>query len=947
MDSAKFKEIFSKKSYQLPIRWNGEDFYATLYEHLYNYREKDIGKNSALYTEVKAICRGICDAVDYSLRGYPEKAYKSFESVMDILGKAPLLIDKEDINKENLYRVVDVESAAVPKRQRIFHVPFTMRSKMSTQRYSIPGFPSLYLGTSLELCLMEIGKNPQRDYVCVSRYELQTDKRVDSSGRAESNQSPVFDNDKFIIFDISIKPEEAIKKLCNSEDFVRYIKWYPLISACSYIRAVRGDRIVYSPEYIVPQLFLQWVRSEDEDAVVGIKYFSCAPVYESSLGNNYVFPTMGVPNQVRNTIKNYCAKLSHRFKLTAPRFLMEYESIDDCKDAVIKDKELEYIEDYSTNEDEKIEGEYKVSDGVSAIGAFAFSDCGSMTGINLPDSVTSIGNYAFYRCISLTNINIPDSVTSIGDSAFSGCISLKSINIPDSVTNIGNAAFLSCTSLTNINIPDSITSIGYATFIGCSSLKSINIPDSVTSIGDGAFSVCSSLQSINIPDSVTSIGDSAFSDCISLTSINIPDSVTSIGTGAFESCERLTKITVNRSNKHYKSAGGILYNKSKTNLLCFPAGKKQKSFAIPPDVTSIGASAFYNCSSLTSISISNNVTNIGNFAFFDCISLISINIPDNVTSIGASTFSRCNSLKIINIPDNVMSIGDSAFSECSSLTSINIPDNVMSIGDNAFSDCSSLNSINLPDSVTSIGDSAFSGCISLKSINIPDDVTSIGAGAFSNCKKLTKITVNSSNEHYKSVGGILYNKSKTSLLCFPAGKKQKSFAIPPDVTSIDDSAFSNCSSLTSISISNNVTNIGNYAFYRCISLTSINIPDSVTVIGENAFSDCSSLTNISISKNITNLGEGVFNSCKKLTNIEIPDGVTSIGNLAFYRCSSLKSINIPDSVTSIGFSAFYKCSLDAVYYSGTKEQAKMITIDKDNDVLLTAKWEYGSLDSES
>ncbi|HHX20526.1 MAG TPA: hypothetical protein GX722_01920, partial [Clostridiales bacterium] len=138
MDSTKFEEIFSKDIYQLPIRWDGKDFYATLYKHLKEYRE-DIEKycdDPDLFVEVKTVCRNICAAVDFSFRGYPGKAYKSFEAVMEILGKDPLLIDKETIGTENLYRVVDVGNAAVPKRQRIFHVPFSMRSRMFTQRYS-------------------------------------------------------------------------------------------------------------------------------------------------------------------------------------------------------------------------------------------------------------------------------------------------------------------------------------------------------------------------------------------------------------------------------------------------------------------------------------------------------------------------------------------------------------------------------------------------------------------------------------------------------------------------------------------------------------------------------------------------------------------------------------------------------------------------------------------
>ena len=348
---------------------------------------------------------------------------------------------------------------------------------------------------------MELGKDPRNDYVCVSRYELQTEQRGFNL-HSETAQKPVFDNDIFMIFDVSKKPDEAKKELCyNDEEIAKYIKWYPLISACSYIRSMRDDP--YSAEYIIPQLFIQWVRSEDENAVVGIKYFSCASKYASTLGNNYVFPTMGTTYNVRKNITDYCARLSHRFKLTSPVFIMEYKSVNDCVEAINNDNNLDYIEDYNAGEHEKVEGEYPIPDGVSAIGAFAFYNCSLLTSITIPDSVTNIGDSAFSWCISLTSIIIPDSVTSIGDSAFSWCISLMSITIPNSVTNISDSAFKSCSSLTNITIPDSVTSIDGVAFYDCRSLINITIPDSVISIGEYAFSSCSLLTNITIPDSVT------------------------------------------------------------------------------------------------------------------------------------------------------------------------------------------------------------------------------------------------------------------------------------------------------------------------------------------------------------------------------------------------------------------------------------------------------------
>ena len=395
-------------------------------------------------------------------------------------------------------------------------------------------------------------------------------------------------------------------------------------------------------------------------------------------------------------------------------------------------------------------------------------------------------------------------------------------------------------SAKTVDIPEkingkSVTSIGNCAFRYCTSLKSITIPNSVIEIGSSAFSGCSSLTSITIPNSVTEIGVYAFKGCTSLTSITIPNSVTNIGDSTFWGCSSLTAIYVAVDNKNYTSVNGVLFNKDKTALICYPAGKTDKSY-----------------------NITNSVTSIGDYAFNGCSSLTSVTIPNSVTEIGGSAFVGCASLKSITMPNSVTSIGDMAFYKCSSLTSITIP-----------------------DSVTSIGSSAFSDCSKLRSITIPNSVTSIGAWAFNGCTGLTAINVAMENQNYVSPDGVLYNKDKTTIICYPAGKKGNNYKIPDGVTEIGSIAFSRCSSLTSVTIPNSVTSIGSGAFNGCTSLTRVTIPKSVTKIGWNAFSDCTSLTSITI-----------------------PNSVISIDWYAFRGCTSLKSITIPNSVTSIGKNAF-------------------------------------------
>ena len=312
----------------------------------------------------------------------------------------------------------------------------------------------------------------------------------------------------------------------------------------------------------------------------------------------------------------------------------------------------------------------------------------------------------------------------------------QKVDVPEkinkkSVTRIGNLAFKDCTKITSIAMPDSVAYIGRSAFYNCTSLKSITIPDGVKEIGYAAFSECAGLVSVKIPDNVTKIGDSAF--------IN---------------CANLTKIDVTAGNKYYSSANGVLFNKDKSELICYPAGIKNVGYSIPDGVTVIRDRAFNKCLSLNSITIPKSVQDIETYSFFGCTSLEAINVAasnKNYADVNGILFSK-DKTKIVcypankknmsySIPVSVKVVGVAAFRDCIYLKGITIPDSVTNIEHHAFSNCKSLKSITIPDSITAIEMATFIDCASLTGVKIPDSVTSIRSGAFSNCTSLTKITI--------------------------------------------------------------------------------------------------------------------------------------------------------------------------------------------------------------
>lgn len=323
----------------------------------------------------------------------------------------------------------------------------------------------------------------------------------------------------------------------------------------------------------------------------------------------------------------------------------------------------------------------------------SFSNCTSLTSVEISTSVFSIGKYAFSKCSSLKDIEIPYSIKTIGESSFCYCTSLKEIQIPSSVTSIEKLAFSGCSLIDEIEIPNSVKSIGESCFAGCSSLTRIEFPSNLKMISWGTFYGCCSLKEVKIPSSVKSIEDNAFNGCCSLKELKLNSSIKSIGSFAFSECSSLTEIE------------------------------------IPSSVKTIGESAFSKCTSLIKIEIlSSTIEKVCESTFSGCSSLTTMEIPSSVNSIENEAFSGCSSLIEARIPSSVISIGNSAFYKCTSIVDVEVGENVQSIGEFCFYGCSTLGELKIPESVSKIGKSAFAHCSSLTKVEIPSslgDVSSV------------------------------------------------------------------------------------------------------------------------------------------------------------------------------------------------------------------------------
>lgn len=445
-------------------------------------------------------------------------------------------------------------------------------------------------------------------------------------------------------------------------------------------------------------------------------------------------------------------------------------------------------------------------------------------------TVTSIGNYAFSDCSSLTAVEIPSSVTSIGEWAFYRCSSLTAVEIPNSVTSIGNYAFYGCSKLTAIQIPSSVTSIGERAFYGCERLHSVTIGAGVLSIGSYAFGYQDGSYTYR-PRKVIWLCNTPPEGYD-----NAEGTVNYVANTSYEDLENV-KVYPYLSSLF--EVGGIKY------VPVSPSERTCEAIDCAYDITSsvvhIGRTVNYQGVEMT-------VEDIRPYTCYDNDHMKALHFDGYVGDIGDYAFYDCDSLAGIIIPNTVGSLGASCFQGCTALTQAILGDSITEIPGSCFRDCSALPEITIPAAVKRIGNNVFKGCTSLANVTIADrdSVLTLGYNkAYYSSEDDEPMFADCPLNAVYIGGNISYSTDASDGYSpFYRNTSLESVTITDKETEISENEFYGCTNLKNVTLGDGIEAIGSYAFSGCAALEDFTFGSSLDSIGKEAFSDCTAMTRL-------------------------------------------------------------------------------------------------------
>lgn len=601
---------------------------------------------------------------------------------------------------------------------------------------------------------------------------------------------------------------------------------------------------------------------------------------------------------------------------------------------------------------------------VTAIDAYTFNGCTSLTSVTIPDAVTEIEDYTFNGCTGLTSVTLPANLTIIGKQAFSNC-TFASIDIPNGVALIREQAFLG-TDLTTLTLPASVSEIGLKAFQSTDLETVYALRTTPPTLGVDVFISISGTPTLYVPYGSTS---------------NYSDWVTWYGF----TLEELPADLQYSYDEVNHTATVLGYGGAFSGSLEIPATVEYNNETYT--VTSIGANAFKNYYTMTNVTLPNTITSIGADAFRGCRNA-TINIPESLTTIGEGAFADCDQITELTLPATLTSLPALAFYSCSALTTLTLPTTMTSFGIRAFGNCSNLETINtLATTAPTCSEGTFENVYSTCWVNVPFgcynayenaygwsalsiregglrfsyeedytswvmgcedytfgdivipatimngtytvtsifkysftrkdyyNITSISIPAtvnyihenenpFVGLRDLNAITVDADNPDFKDIDGVLFSKDGTMLLAYPAGRTATSYAVPEGVTTICMNAFKN-SKLTSISLPASVEILGEMHGNSPEPHFAFGAKDLTTITVANDNPNFKSIDGVVFSKD----GSTLMACPEGRSGVYVfPEGVTDIGRWAIQECDKLTSVTVNDGLVNISEGAFYGCA---------------------------------------
>lgn len=536
-----------------------------------------------------------------------------------------------------------------------------------------------------------------------------------------------------------------------------------------------------------------------------------------------------------------------------------------------------------------------------------------------------------------------------------------------------------------VNIPSVITvegeeyvvvSVEKKAFYAATSLIEVTLPPTVEEIGRECFSLCTKIERIFfLRDTPAKIGADAFEG------VN-PDCTVIVKQGAmdkFRKSDVWYKLNYAEEGAYFVEGrhwiNGIMYEMKGNEATVVESPREspyEGEIYIPSSVdlfttnyhvTAIGDSAFFDCYSLTALSIPASIREIRNYAFSGS-SIKELDIPEGqMRRIGDGAFLACKNLKSITIRFGLEELGNDVFKQCYSLANVSLPNSINKVGNDCFvgSNVSqpictdrwflrcprkNVKSLTIRDGITQVAGGAFSGC-EIETINLPSSVTHLGCYALSGCKRLKRLFVNA-NTLIQMENDCITPDVK-NLMVVVSEKTVKAYKNHPewgklnvvergnyfDYDLVEEYGFWYCltapheatlvarpdgkkykgeiaiqDSIMRYGITYYVRKIGDRVFANCDSLTALILSDSLTHIGQGAFYNCS-LKEFELPRTLRYIGDYAF-SHSKMDSIHIPQHVHTIGNGAFSECTKLQKVTLGKGLRYIGEYAFENCAFAGI-----------------------------------